>query len=194
MRPSRHGVPPPVAITSPALSLRLSSVSASSWRNRASPASRKISGIERPSAAAIISSVSTKQRPRRRASRRPQTEFPAPMNPTRITLSRRIPASYQIVLAPAVMWVGGGARRGGSAVDARASRRAAVGALAHPAAGALAEVVIDLRVHARRGQERDGFHGRHEARVVEADTRSEEHTSELQSLRHLVCRLLLEKK
>src|ERR1035438_10632008 len=27
-----------------------------------------------------------------------------------------------------------------------------------------------------------------------ADTRSEEHTSELQSLRHLVCRLLLEKK
>src|SRR5262245_62868278 len=30
-------------------------------------------------------------------------------------------------------------------------------------------------------------------RLVEAD-RSEEHTSELQSLRHLVCRLLLEKK
>src|SRR5947199_10588201 len=28
----------------------------------------------------------------------------------------------------------------------------------------------------------------------EADVRSEEHTSELQSLRHLVCRLLLEKK
>src|SRR5436853_3791680 len=27
-----------------------------------------------------------------------------------------------------------------------------------------------------------------------ADARSEEHTSELQSLRHLVCRLLLEKK
>src|SRR5438045_8382052 len=27
-----------------------------------------------------------------------------------------------------------------------------------------------------------------------ADVRSEEHTSELQSLRHLVCRLLLEKK
>src|SRR5258705_9549932 len=30
--------------------------------------------------------------------------------------------------------------------------------------------------------------------VVEYRTRSEEHTSELQSLRHLVCRLLLEKK
>src|SRR5437899_6617694 len=30
--------------------------------------------------------------------------------------------------------------------------------------------------------------------VVRRDHRSEEHTSELQSLRHLVCRLLLEKK
>src|SRR5205814_7472217 len=30
--------------------------------------------------------------------------------------------------------------------------------------------------------------------AVEAEPRSEEHTSELQSLRHLVCRLLLEKK
>src|SRR5438045_7088451 len=32
------------------------------------------------------------------------------------------------------------------------------------------------------------------AKVDEALDRSEEHTSELQSLRHLVCRLLLEKK
>src|SRR5437899_11071015 len=32
------------------------------------------------------------------------------------------------------------------------------------------------------------------ARHHAPDTRSEEHTSELQSLRHLVCRLLLEKK
>src|SRR5262245_65831763 len=31
-------------------------------------------------------------------------------------------------------------------------------------------------------------------RLVETTSRSEEHTSELQSLRHLVCRLLLEKK
>src|SRR5262245_64587274 len=30
--------------------------------------------------------------------------------------------------------------------------------------------------------------------IVLVDPRSEEHTSELQSLRHLVCRLLLEKK
>src|SRR5436853_2843976 len=33
-----------------------------------------------------------------------------------------------------------------------------------------------------------------ETRNVYVPTRSEEHTSELQSLRHLVCRLLLEKK
>src|SRR5947199_7053632 len=31
-------------------------------------------------------------------------------------------------------------------------------------------------------------------RQVQTELRSEEHTSELQSLRHLVCRLLLEKK
>src|ERR1035438_4913610 len=35
------------------------------------------------------------------------------------------------------------------------------------------------------------FHG---ASGLRRETRSEEHTSELQSLRHLVCRLLLEKK
>src|SRR5258705_5598144 len=34
----------------------------------------------------------------------------------------------------------------------------------------------------------------HDRWFLEAVTRSEEHTSELQSLRHLVCRLLLEKK
>src|SRR5262245_65195653 len=33
-----------------------------------------------------------------------------------------------------------------------------------------------------------------EPRIAAASRRSEEHTSELQSLRHLVCRLLLEKK
>src|SRR5262245_15607602 len=35
---------------------------------------------------------------------------------------------------------------------------------------------------------------RHAANVTQGTNRSEEHTSELQSLRHLVCRLLLEKK
>src|SRR5262245_55430348 len=34
----------------------------------------------------------------------------------------------------------------------------------------------------------------HLSRIRYSATRSEEHTSELQSLRHLVCRLLLEKK
>src|SRR5437899_7296352 len=34
----------------------------------------------------------------------------------------------------------------------------------------------------------------HRLEAHAADARSEEHTSELQSLRHLVCRLLLEKK
>src|SRR5205814_4875388 len=33
-----------------------------------------------------------------------------------------------------------------------------------------------------------------DSRVAVVEQRSEEHTSELQSLRHLVCRLLLEKK
>src|SRR5205814_10178442 len=46
--------------------------------------------------------------------------------------------------------------------------------------------------------ERIGFHTRNGAfetqDAMDAGTRSEEHTSELQSLRHLVCRLLLEKK
>src|SRR5258705_8658968 len=37
-------------------------------------------------------------------------------------------------------------------------------------------------------------HGAAYGTVPSAATRSEEHTSELQSLRHLVCRLLLEKK
>src|SRR2546422_6872361 len=36
--------------------------------------------------------------------------------------------------------------------------------------------------------------GRFAQRLPEPDTRSEEHTSELQSRLHLVCRLLLEKK
>src|SRR5438045_6063774 len=43
-----------------------------------------------------------------------------------------------------------------------------------------------------RARCRDGC--RSPRRIPAARTRSEEHTSELQSLRHLVCRLLLEKK
>ena len=42
--------------------------------------------------------------------------------------------------------------------------------------------------------ERHGFDYNNEARVKSQLERSEEHTSELQSRLHLVCRLLLEKK
>src|SRR5436305_9356207 len=50
-----------------------------------------------------------------------------------------------------------------------------------------------------RAEQTEGRHtGRrgemHQARVVADEQRSEEHTSELQSRPHLVCRLLLEKK
>src|SRR5437899_5414679 len=45
---------------------------------------------------------------------------------------------------------------------------------------------------ARRPTRRPG--GRRDLQVDRPRNRSEEHTSELQSLRHLVCRLLLEKK
>src|SRR5438045_5402900 len=44
----------------------------------------------------------------------------------------------------------------------------------------------------RRAARGGGFRAR--ARAPQAPARSEEHTSELQSLRQLVCRLLLEKK
>src|SRR5438093_7699783 len=64
---------------------------------------------------------------------------------------------------------------------------------AHGVELALASLVVDdgdtARVRAARG------HPPERCRVVGAvDARSEEHTSELQSLTNLVCRLLLEKK
>src|SRR5258705_7906274 len=52
--------------------------------------------------------------------------------------------------------------------------------------GSLARAVLPFVVHLRWGWHRV-------ERAMERG-RSEEHTSELQSLRHLVCRLLLEKK
>src|SRR5262245_63910406 len=56
-----------------------------------------------------------------------------------------------------------------------------------------------LRTHASSAHGRGRNQRRVESRearltINAAYTRSEEHTSELQSLRHLVCRLLLEKK
>src|SRR5258708_29382525 len=44
------------------------------------------------------------------------------------------------------------------------------------------------------GQPPRGLAGQQDGRHVQAHERSEEHTSELQSPDHLVCRLLLEKK
>src|ERR1039458_9341302 len=52
---------------------------------------------------------------------------------------------------------------------------------------------VQRRRHNRRGKRWDQCN-RHRCALGEERTRSEEHTSELQSLRHLVCRLLLEKK
>src|SRR5258705_2550660 len=49
-------------------------------------------------------------------------------------------------------------------------------------------------IHDRAGQEHGGRDQQDQRDEREYDRRSEEHTSELQSLRHLVCRLLLEKK
>src|SRR5205814_8193304 len=73
----------------------------------------------------------------------------------------------------------------------------------HCAAGELLPEAIDA--YRRAGDQaaaRLAYHEAHSyfARALELlsalpeDARSEEHTSELQSLRHLVCRLLLEKK
>src|SRR5438045_8391818 len=74
---------------------------------------------------------------------------------------------------------------------------------------------LPVELKCKRPQLSDGNHGNHWARVgqerligcpdagphdipaisvITVGERSEEHTSELQSLRHLVCRLLLEKK
>src|SRR5262245_64281193 len=60
------------------------------------------------------------------------------------------------------------------------SREAGVVAVAGVVSEAAGEVVVQQEFRAERDADRQ--------------VRSEEHTSELQSLRHLVCRLLLEKK
>src|ERR1035438_6566071 len=65
-----------------------------------------------------------------------------------------------------------------------------------------AEIMLPAGVDAAWAKERSALWNaaeasekRKDARVArEIEVRSEEHTSELQSLRHLVCRLLLEKK
>src|SRR2546422_4169931 len=72
-----------------------------------------------------------------------------------------------------------GEQRGHGAVHLRDGERDAIGSEAHGA-------------HA--GQRREVFRRRRRPRAARAVRRSEEHTSELQSRLHLVCRLLLEKK
>src|ERR1035438_10717380 len=52
----------------------------------------------------------------------------------------------------------------------------------------------DARGYQGAGTHHAGFQSAVERGAFQAVIRSEEHTSELQSLRHLVCRLLLEKK
>src|ERR1035441_8840347 len=47
------------------------------------------------------------------------------------------------------------------------------------------------QIRGRRLKQADSFDEIGFSRAIRADERSEEHTSELQSLRHLVCRLLL---
>src|SRR6266436_8168209 len=142
IRPSRHGSPPPVAMISPDFSLS---------------ASR----------ATIMSSVSTRQRPRRRASSRPQTDLPAPMNPTSTMLSRRI---LRIVSDRAPRDGRPGGTPHGLSVHGLAGGPAAVRAVGHPAPRALAEVVVDPRSGAGGGDQGNGLHGGHEAGRVEADT------------------------
>src|SRR3989441_6134642 len=51
-----------------------------------------------------------------------------------------------------------------------------------------------LEVHGRLSRHGHGLHDEAALAAVDAEQRSEEHTSELQSLAYLVCRLLLEKK
>src|SRR2546429_7266308 len=52
---------------------------------------------------------------------------------------------------------------------------------------------LPISLHPRLVLERSGV-GRHDFHARSRERRSEEHTSELQSRLHLVCRLLLEKK
>src|SRR3989441_7137695 len=53
---------------------------------------------------------------------------------------------------------------------------------------------VCVTLPSRRSAARSSIPGHREIRAVMLTSRSEEHTSELQSLAYLVCRLLLEKK
>src|SRR5258708_29986059 len=76
----------------------------------------------------------------------------------------------------------------GLIADLEVSADAGVPLGMEPARGEQRTEVPDAQVHARIARHDDA------SRDSDATTRSEEHTSELQSPDHLVCRLLLEKK
>ena len=84
MASSRRGRPPPQATTSPSRRASSSATPRSSSRKRSSPWAAKISGMLRPSRAAIRASVSTSSRSSRRESRPPQVVLPQPIIPIRI--------------------------------------------------------------------------------------------------------------
>src|SRR5205823_9707837 len=66
---------------------------------------------------------------------------------------------------------------------------------AHPGAVAVAQrLAADAGLGVNRRTDDPLAHFRAELPLIELPDRSEEHTSELQSLAYLVCRLLLEKK
>src|SRR5215470_2187521 len=113
--------------------------------------------MDRPSWAMIMSSVSTKQSPRRRARMRPTEDFPAPMKPTRITLSDMTPTIVSSAPAGALPAHG---HRGG---------RSAIGTVTHPAAAALGEVVVHPRGRSHADEKGDALSRGHHARLVEGD-------------------------
>src|SRR5207247_4140767 len=123
--------------------------------------------MDTPSFPTIISSVSTRQRPSRRARIRPTEDFPAPMKPTRITLSAMTGEILALSAAARLLTRGPGKATRSSPVHRERSRRAAIGAVAHPAATALGEVVVHAGFGAEPHQEGDALGRGHEAGVVE---------------------------
>src|SRR5258708_31463022 len=61
-------------------------------------------------------------------------------------------------------------------------------------AGEIGEIKKEIAARTKRAEELDDDEDRRYGKDNRGDERSEEHTSELQSPDHLVCRLLLEKK
>src|SRR5262245_33702245 len=80
-----------------------------------------------------------------------------------------------------------------SDLAARARRRAAAAEQRESESALLAELATELLRGRDLDEELEQIAAR-TAAILGVTSRSEEHTSELQSLRHLVCRLLLEKK